>query len=148
MWSDVYFQNKISLKGKWLDAIIPSIKYFFQSALLCDSYTSYVCMYVRICVYMYLCMCLCIIACVYACRFVCMCVYVCMWQKTSPNLKPGDIALLTKNSTSPLHCPTAVITDIQPRANSIVLVVTLRNSKGILNVPLQKICLFLHVNSE
>jgi hypothetical protein len=43
--SSVYFQNKIALKVIILDAIIPSIKYFFQCAWLYDSQNSYVCMY-------------------------------------------------------------------------------------------------------
>ena len=38
MWSGVYFQNKIALKSITLDAIIPTIKYFFQPALFYESH--------------------------------------------------------------------------------------------------------------
>jgi hypothetical protein len=38
----VQVQNKITLKGIILDAIIPSIKYFFQTAVLYDSHNLYV----------------------------------------------------------------------------------------------------------
>jgi len=41
----VQVQNKITLKGIILDAIIPSIKYFFQTSVLYDSHNLYVCMY-------------------------------------------------------------------------------------------------------
>jgi hypothetical protein len=49
MCIDVYFKNEIPLKGKRLDAIIPSIKYFSQPALLNDIHKSYVCMF--LCMY-------------------------------------------------------------------------------------------------
>jgi hypothetical protein len=38
------------------------------------------------------------------------------WQRNTPNLQPGDLVLLRENYTTPLHWPTAVITDIHPRA--------------------------------
>ena len=145
-----------------LDAIIPSTKYFFQPALLYDSHTSYVCMYMCLCMYLcmyafvYVCVYVCMHACMHVFMYVCMhvdlyvCVYVCvcMWQRTSPNLQRGDLVLLRENSTTPLYWPTAVITDIHPRVNSIVCEVTRKNSKGISNVSLEKFCLFPHVNSE
>ena len=85
----------------------------------------HLCMYVRVCIHV----------CVSVCIFVRM--YVCMWQRKSSNLQPRDLVLLREDNTTPLYWPTPVITDIHPRANSIILVVTLRNSKGISNVPLQ-----------
>ena len=33
------------------------------------------------------------------------------WQRTSPNLHPGDLVLLREDNTTPLHWPTAIITE-------------------------------------
>jgi len=48
------------------------------------------------------------------------------WQRTSPNLQPGDIFLLREDNTATLHWPTAVITDIHSGKNCIVQVFTIR----------------------
>ena len=52
------------------------------------------------------------------------------WQWTVPNLQPGDLVLLTEDNTTPLHWPTAVITDVHPGKDGIVRVVTLRTQEG------------------
>ena len=36
------------------------------------------------------------------------------WQRTSPNLQPGDLVLLKEDNTTPFHWPIAVISDIHP----------------------------------
>jgi hypothetical protein len=50
--------------------------------------------------------------------------------EASPNLQPGDLALLREDNTTPLHWPTAVITDTHPGKDGIVRVVTLGAPKG------------------
>jgi len=64
------------------------------------------------------------------------------WQRTSSILQPGDLVLLRKDNTAPLHRPTAVITDIHPGKNGIVRVVTIRNPKGEFKRPIIKNLLF------
>jgi len=36
------------------------------------------------------------------------------WQRTSPNLQPGNLVLLKEDNTTPLHWPIAVITETHP----------------------------------
>jgi hypothetical protein len=57
------------------------------------------------------------------------------WQRTSPNLQPGDVVLLKEDNTTPLHWPTAIITDVHPGPDGIIRVVTLKTTKGTLNAP-------------
>jgi len=70
------------------------------------------------------------------------------WQRTFPNLRPGDLVLLREDNTVPLHWPTAVITDIHPRKEGIVRVVTIRTPKGVFKRPIVKRFPLLRVNSE
>jgi hypothetical protein len=70
------------------------------------------------------------------------------WQRTSPNLQPGDLVLLKEDNTSPLHWPTAVITQTHPGKNNSVRVVTLRTPKGTFKHPITKINPFPPVNRE
>jgi hypothetical protein len=58
------------------------------------------------------------------------------WQKTFPNLQTGDLVLLTEDNTTPLHWPTAVITETHPGKDNSVCVVTLRTPKGTLKRPI------------
>jgi len=58
------------------------------------------------------------------------------WQRTTPNLQPGNLVLLREDNTAPLHWPTAVITDIHPGKDGIVRMVTIRTPKGVFKVPL------------
>jgi hypothetical protein len=60
------------------------------------------------------------------------------WQRASPNLQPGDMVLLKEDNTTPLHWPSAVITETHPGKDGSVRVVTLRTSKGTLKVSLIK----------
>jgi len=69
-------------------------------------------------------------------------------QRKFPNLQPGDLVLLKEDNTGPLHCPTAVITDIHPGKDGIVQVVTIRTHKGAFKRPIVKICPLPRVNSE
>ena len=62
------------------------------------------------------------------------------WQRTTPNLQPGDLVPLREDNTAPLHCPIAVITDIHPGKDGIVRVDTIRNSKGVFKRLIIKIC--------
>jgi len=70
------------------------------------------------------------------------------WQRTSPNLQPGDLVLLKEDNTTPLHWPTAVIKETHPRKDGIVHVVTLRTPKGIFKRPVTKTCPLPCVNDE
>jgi len=70
------------------------------------------------------------------------------WQRTSPNLQPGDLVLLREDNTAPLHWPTAVISDIHPGKNGIIQVVTISTPKGVFKRPIIKICPLPRVNSE
>jgi len=70
------------------------------------------------------------------------------WQRTSPNLQPGDLVLLKEDNTTPLHWPTAVITETHPGKDNSVRVVTLRTPKGTFKRLITKIYPFPHVNSE
>jgi len=70
------------------------------------------------------------------------------WQRTSPNLQPGDLVLLREDNTAPLHWLTAVITDIHPGKDGIVRVVTIRIPKRVFKRPIIKICPLPRVNSE
>ena len=70
------------------------------------------------------------------------------WQRTVPNLQPGDLVLLREDNTTPLQWPTAVITNVHPGRDGIVRVVTLRTPKGIFKRPISKICPLPLVNSE
>jgi hypothetical protein len=69
------------------------------------------------------------------------------WQRTSPNLQPGDL-VLREDNTTPLHWPTAVITTTHPGKDGIVRVVTLRTPTGTLKRPITKICPLPRVNSD
>jgi len=60
------------------------------------------------------------------------------WLKASPNLQPGALVLLREDNTSPLYSTTAVVTNIHAGKDGIVRVVTIRTSKGVFKVPLQK----------
>ena len=70
------------------------------------------------------------------------------WQRTSPNLQPGDLVLLREDNMTPLHWSTAVIKGTHPRKDGIVQVVTVRTPKGILKCTTTKICPVLRINSE
>jgi hypothetical protein len=70
------------------------------------------------------------------------------WQRTFPNLQPGDLILLKEDNTTPLHWPTVVITETQPGKDGIVRVVTLPTPTGILKRPITKICPLPRVNNE
>ena len=70
------------------------------------------------------------------------------WQRTVPNLQPGDLLLLREDNTTPLHCPTAVITDVHPGKDRIVWVVTLRTPRGNFKRPISKICPLQRVKEE
>jgi hypothetical protein len=58
------------------------------------------------------------------------------------------MVLLKEDNTTPLHWPTAVITETHPRKDGIVRVVTLRTPTGIFKRPITKICPLPRVNSE
>jgi hypothetical protein len=64
------------------------------------------------------------------------------WLSTFPNLQPGDLVLLKEDNTSPLHWPTAIITETHPGKDTSVRVLTLRTPKRTFNVPFQKFILF------
>ena len=70
------------------------------------------------------------------------------WQRTSPNLQPGDLVLPREDNTAPLHWPRAVITDIYPGKDGIFRVVTIRTPKREFKRPIIKICPLPRVNSE
>ena len=70
------------------------------------------------------------------------------WQRTSPNLQPGDLVLLREDNTIPLHWPTAVIKETYPGKDGIVRVVTLTTPKGIFKRPITKMCPLPRVNDE
>jgi len=70
------------------------------------------------------------------------------WQRTSPNLQPGDLVLLKEDNTTPLHWSTAVITETHPGKDNSFRVVTLRTPKGTFKRPITKIYPFPRVNSE
>jgi len=70
------------------------------------------------------------------------------WQRTSPNLQPGDLVLLREDNTTPLHWPTAVTKETHPGNDGIVRVDTLRTPKGVFKRPITKICPLPRVNSE
>ena len=62
------------------------------------------------------------------------------WMKTTPNLQPGALDLLREDNTTPLHWPTAVVTNTHPGKDGIVRVVTIRTPKGVFKCPITKIC--------
>ena len=70
------------------------------------------------------------------------------WQRSSPNLQPGDLVLLRVDNTAPIHWPTAVDTDKHPGKDGIVQVATIRSSNGVFKRPIIKICPLPRVNSE
>ena len=70
------------------------------------------------------------------------------WQRTSPNLQPGDLVLVRDDNTTPLHWSTAVITDSHPGKDGIVHVVKLHTPKGIFKRPITEICPVACANSE
>jgi len=70
------------------------------------------------------------------------------WQRTSPNLQPGDLVLLLEDNTAPLQWPTAVVTDIHPAKDGIVRAVTLRTPKGVFRRPITKILPLPRANCE
>jgi len=70
------------------------------------------------------------------------------WQSTVPNLQPGDLVLLREDNTTPLHWPTAVITDVHPGKDGIIRVVTLRIPRGNFKCPITKICPLPRVNEK
>jgi len=70
------------------------------------------------------------------------------WQRTSPNLQPGDLVLLREDNATPLQWPTAVIKETHPRKDGIIRVVTIRTPKGVIKRSIIKICPLLRVNSE
>ena len=70
------------------------------------------------------------------------------WQRTVPNLQPGDLILLREDNTTPLHWPTAVITDVHPGKDGIIRVVTLRTPRGNFKRPITKICPLPRVNEK
>ena len=70
------------------------------------------------------------------------------WQRTSPNLKPGDLVLLEEDITAPLYWPSAVITDIQLGKKGIVRVVKFRTPKGLFKRSNIKNCPLKRLNSE
>jgi hypothetical protein len=70
------------------------------------------------------------------------------WQSSYPNLQPGDVVLLKEDHTTPLHWPTAVITDVHPGTDNNIQVVTVKTPKGTFKRPLSKICPLLHNDIE
>jgi len=62
------------------------------------------------------------------------------WQRTLPNLQPGDLVLLREDNTMPLHWPTAVITETHPGKDGKFRVVTLRTPNGTFKRPTTKLC--------
>jgi len=68
------------------------------------------------------------------------------WQKATPNLQIGDVVLLKDDNTTPLHWPTAVITDVHPGPDQKLRVVTVRTTKGHFKRPISKICSLPRVN--
>lgn len=70
------------------------------------------------------------------------------WQRSFPNLQPGDLVLLRDNLTTPLQWPTAVIVGVHPGSDTNVRVVTVKTSKGTFKRPISKICLLPHWNDE
>jgi hypothetical protein len=61
------------------------------------------------------------------------------WQRASPNLKPCDLVLLKEDNTTPLHWPTAVITETHPGKDVIVRVVNFEPPTAPSNVPPQNL---------
>lgn len=67
------------------------------------------------------------------------------WDKTSPNLKIGDLVLLRDEDTSPAHWPMGRVQDVHPGEDGVVRVVTLKTPTGIYRRPTVKmIPLVLH----
>ena len=64
------------------------------------------------------------------------------------NLQPGALILLREHNTTPLHWPTAVVTNIHPGKDGIVRVVTLRIHKGIFKRPITTDCPLTRVNDK
>jgi hypothetical protein len=60
------------------------------------------------------------------------------WQKSTPNLQPGDVVLLKDDNTTPLQWPTAVITEVHPGSDGKIRVVAIKTSRGILKRPIAK----------
>jgi hypothetical protein len=69
------------------------------------------------------------------------------WQRSYPNLQPSDVVLLKEDHTTPLHWPTAVITDVHPGTDNI-RVVTVKTPKGTFKCPISKICPLLRNDIE
>src|SRR5215510_14174456 len=70
------------------------------------------------------------------------------WQKTTPNLQPGQVVLLKDDNTPPLQWPTARIIHTYPGVDGNIRVVTVKTAKGEFKRPITKICSLPHVNSE
>jgi hypothetical protein len=70
------------------------------------------------------------------------------WQKSTPNLRPGEVLLLKDDNIPPLQWPTAVITDVHPGSDGKIRVVTIKTSRGIFKRPIVKICPLPHVTNE
>jgi hypothetical protein len=70
------------------------------------------------------------------------------WQKSTPNLQPGDEILKDDKDDSPLEWPTAVITDVHPGSDGNIRVVTIKTYRGIFKRPIAKLCPLPHVTNE
>ena len=70
------------------------------------------------------------------------------WQKTTPDLQPGQVVLLKDDHSPPFQWPTALITHIHPGADGKTRVVTVKTAKGVFKRPIVKICFFPHVTYE
>ena len=70
------------------------------------------------------------------------------WQRTLPNLQPGDLILSREVNTTPLQWPIAVITAVHPGKDGTVRVVTLRTPRGNFKSPISKICPLPRVKEE
>jgi len=69
------------------------------------------------------------------------------WQRTSPNLQPGDLVLLSEDNTTSLLCPTTFIKETHPGKDGVVRVVKIRTPKGVFKRPITKTCPLPRANS-
>jgi len=62
------------------------------------------------------------------------------WQRTSPNLQPGDLVLLREDNMTPFHQPTILIKETHPRKDCILRVLALKTPKRDFKRTITKIC--------
>jgi hypothetical protein len=62
------------------------------------------------------------------------------WHRSSPNPHAGDVILLKDDNTAPAHGPNAIITDVHPRPDGIIWVITFQISWVTFRRTLTKIC--------